>query len=298
MHVLALPQLAWVALADNPFLRRNNNNKNDASGSNLPVLGHFPEQKGEILGQGAGGITRKVDLPDGTTVAVKTAAAGMTSDGAAASERHMAVRLARHDLPAMVRVLGQTAASNSLVMEYLDHYTVLANPPSLVTCTRDVYDSQQQWRWTFAQAEHVVTTLLLTLQGMHATASICHGDFYSHNVMIRHNDETSNDDAPLPPDVRLCDLGAAFEYDRHAPYGKLVERVEVRAFQIWVAEMNQYYVQERSLLLQQLADASHVESFDDLLVKWRKLQLTAMAKSFDPDVVQHAQEEKVEEKKD
>lgn len=91
MQLLLLPNLCWVGLSDNPFLPRTAAGKDGAEGTatspSLPILHDVDENGGEILGQGAGGITRKVEYR-GQTVAVKHfKEGGITSDGWPEEER-------------------------------------------------------------------------------------------------------------------------------------------------------------------------------------------------------------------
>lgn len=323
-----LPNLAWMGLSDNPFLR-------DVI-TDMPVLEDaavLDEENDDddvILGRGAGGVTRRVWYDAVRRhVAVKrfhrhhshndennhgtTTVTTMTSDGHPAAERLMARRLAalqrrrRVALPALVQTYGQTPAG-SLVMEYLEDVTALADPPDLRTCSRDVYGSGNgdgnERRWTTTAAERVVTALLETLVALHQ-AGITHGDLYGHNLLVRNNNDKDKDDNDrdrdddTPPLVKLSDFGAAYAYDRTADYAPYVEMVELRAFGILVGEINRHVVRQTSILLDQLVRASAtVQTFDHLLVAWRKLQLRAMAKAFDPDVDQEVDDDEAKEEKE
>lgn len=295
--------------------------------NNLPILHDLTADRvaqGTILGQGAGGITRRVEYMytnhhhhNYSFVAVKSFGGTMTSDGSPTSERHLACLTATLQLPALVQVYGQTAPAvlaassggagagggGDLVMEYLHNYRALAGPPSMDTCTRDVYpENDDSTKWTCAQAEAVVTCLLETLVGLHR-AGITHGDFYSHNILVS-NDENNNDNVDSTPSVRLTDFGAAYVYDRNADYAKYIERAELRAFGIWVNEVNQHCLVDSSssIKLNQLAmwalqedhtdGKSKMDTFEQVHIAWRKLQLAAMAKAFCPeeDFVQEEKE--------
>jgi serine/threonine protein kinase len=286
--LFSLPKLAWLGLADNPFLL---NTKASAILSELETLSpELDELEGEILGQGAGGITRKITTLDGTVVALKQFHACMTSDGNAQAERRIAMQTAAlaSQLPALVSVYGQTP-QGSLVMEYLEDVQVLADPPSLTTCSRDVYPENCP-SWSKSQAEYVVTTLLETLSGLHR-AGICHGDFYSHNILV-HQCATNDEEAM--PQVRLTDFGAAYVYDRQADYSNAIESTELRAFATFVDEINRHCVEHSSIGLHDLSDACRKENatFDSVYIEWRKLQLKNLAKDFATDLCEEEKSQK------
>ena len=282
--LLGLPNLAWMGLSDNPF------SWSASSSSALPTFSaELDHTEGQILGQGAGGITRKIVTPDGMTVALKQFCSNhMTSDGNPDSERRIATQTAllASQLPALVPVYGQTS-QGSLVMEYLPAVKALADPPSLVSCSRDVYREDAP-SWNKSQAEHVITTLLETLIGLHR-AGICHADFYSHNILVHESDE---DDAL--PQVRLTDFGAAYMYDREADYATAIETTELRAFGVFVDEIHRHCVDQSSSALHELAEACRTKgaTFDGVHIRWRQAQLKALARSFDPDSSEEVKEEK------
>ena len=166
MELLRLPNLAWVALSENPFLNYlsgdvdvdgdgnvhanvNIDASTGVSELSLKVLPHDnldDPTKGEILGKGASGITRKYTIPNPDNkneevVAVKEFYSNITSDGNPLIERRVSFTIATkiQDSKSLIKVLGQTRKGN-LVMELLSDYEVLANPPSLQSCSRDVYD--------------------------------------------------------------------------------------------------------------------------------------------------------------
>lgn len=226
LDLLRLPYLCWVGLSNNPFLRQVESRSYAAK---LPVLHDLSleDNDGQVIGQGAGGITRKLSWND-QYVAVKTFAGSMTSDGTPASERNVTLAAFSDCGPSecLIQLLGMTPPpQEALVMEFLDHVQALAQPPSLVSCSRDVYDPSQSI--TSSQAAAIISKLLDVMTKLHSVG-ICHGDFYGHNLLIQKND---------PGQIKLSDFGAAFFYDRDAMYGSLVERVELRAFAVLVEEL-------------------------------------------------------------
>ena len=243
MNVLQLPNLCWVALSNNPFLAGiSDETEYDLQVIEDPILeqDHWP-----ILGQGAGGITRKVNW-NGRWVAVKTFAGELTSDGSPQDERAISVAAAKsfagsqqqqQQHPCTISLLGQTQTTNALIMEYLDGYTALAGPPSFETCSRDVY-GPLELNWN--QTVWIVQGLLEVLIQLHSKG-ICHGDFYAHNILL----SSSGDN------VKLSDFGAAFFYDTTAPYADWIQKIELRAFGILVAELYDLLLNRCSDQLQQ-----------------------------------------------
>ncbi len=222
MELLRLPSLRWVALSRNPFLEHVTSQRSPEALISLddPEL---VDTKWQILGQGAGGITRKVEW-NGGLVAVKTFAGELTSDGSPQDERAISVAAASMEDPSLIRLLGQAKTNGSLVMEFLDGYEALAGPPSMESCSRDVYGDRKlepEFAWKIAK------NLLRVLYKLHSEKSICHGDFYAHNILI----------SPKEQSVKLSDFGAAFFYDSQAEYGKLLQRVELRSYCVLVDEL-------------------------------------------------------------
>ena len=97
----------------------------------------------------------------------------------------------------------------------------LAGPPSLASCTRDVYPADRQF--TAAGAFRLLRGLAAGAAHLHGRG-LLHGDLYAHNVLYQ-------------PDGRavLGDFGAASFYPPGPP-GRM-ERLEVRAFGILMEEV-------------------------------------------------------------
>mmetsp|Transcript_12588 Transcript_12588/g.30475 ORF Transcript_12588/g.30475 Transcript_12588/m.30475 type:complete len:540 (+) Transcript_12588:150-1769(+) len=276
--LLKLPNLRWAAFASNPFLPHSSNNNNatttnadvdvdESVDSKLQILDDpsLEDTSWPVLGQGAGGVTRKVsgwtttsssrkrkhvsggdekdeDEDDKTEesvavdVAAKMYAGELTSDGSPQDEKMIATRLATAfpDEPAMIHVYGETKTKGGLVMEFLEGYEALAGPPSFDTCSRDVYDLTDHCKLLLMTPSYcwkIATSMLRVLTELHKLG-ICHGDFYAHNILIK----------PSTQDVKLSDFGAAFCYHKDEPYGKFIERTEVRSFEVLVNELYTNYV--------------------------------------------------------
>lgn len=292
MDLLKLPNLAWIALSENPFLHSTIVKQEKNISSSLKV---FPNEElddpdqGIILGKGASGITRKYtilndgdkDTNENSTydVAVKEFYSNITSDGNPQIERLVSFTTATLiQSKSLITVLGQTK-KNNLVMELLSDYEVLANPPSLQSCSRDVYDhynnDEQDGMKSYVTYErmiHIVQHLLHTLKELHVKCSITHGDFYGHNILFSKKEESQ---------VWLTDFGAAFFYDRDSEYGTLIELIERRAFSHLLAEVMDLTTRFCSVgnadnenlikfqkMLQELIDSCVTLTFEQLYSKW------------------------------
>ena len=167
-------------------------------------------------------------------VAVKLFKGAMTSDGLPASE--MAACLAVGGHPQCVGAIGRIAVHpgnvEGLVMPLLDSgYRPLASPPSLESCTRDIYSTD--CRFSSYQALSLMSNV--TTAATHVNSlGFLHGDLYAHNVLH------SPDGGAL-----LSDFGAASSY----PPGdaKRIERLEIRALGILMQEIADHCADRASL---------------------------------------------------
>ncbi|MBF3363949.1 phosphotransferase, partial [Pseudomonas aeruginosa] len=111
-----------------------------------------------------------------------------------------------------------------LVLELLDDaYRNLAGPPSLESCTRDVYPPGL--RFELATALRLAASLAALMAHLHGRG-ISHGDFYAHNILWRE------DGACL-----LGDFGAASFLPDDAVLAGALRRLEVRAFACLLEEL-------------------------------------------------------------
>eukprot|EP00536_Pseudo-nitzschia_multiseries_P010339 jgi/Psemu1/25626/gm1.25626_g len=277
------PNLRWAAFAGNPFLQKarareeasasdetddNNNNNNGSTTTSTSDAGALPvlddpvldDDSWPVLGRGAGGVTRRVTW-QGRDVAVKTFAGELTSDGSPQDEKDISKRVVtaagsehKHEHePALIELLGETKEGGALVMEFLDGYKALAGPPSMSSCSRDVYsddDREALFSSVVFPLWKIATDTLRVLAKLHALG-ITHADFYAHNILIRPGAETETE---TEASVKVSDFGAAFRYRYNdnnnnnnnnnnesalSEFGRLVERVEVRAYAVLVAELHE-----------------------------------------------------------
>ena len=270
---LSNQNLSWVGLSDNPFLSAVQSKTFESAALSILEEPELDDPNvGEVLGTGASGITHK-KYHQNEHVAVKTYVGQITSDGNPEEERKISLLASSLGCDSLITVLGQTAGNGALVMEYLENYTALAGPPSLESCSRDVYADDASI--TPHDAVEMVSGLLEALAKLHG-AGICHGDFYGHNILMPP--KGSDDDKK----VKLSDFGAAFMYDKSKKYGHLIEVAEKRAFARLVTEVCALLENSDDDAAPQtiklLADLSHVclssslDSFEFLNLKWKGLK--------------------------
>lgn len=227
--LLDLPRLAWLACGGNPWSAP----LEQAAWSQARVTAVDATQLtwGDCLGQGASGVIHAVMDAHGTELAAKLFKGQMTSDGLPQTEMAACMRVGEH--PSLVggvaRLAGEVSGSMSgsasgvwsgqegLLMRRLPaQWRNLAGPPSLASCTRDVYDDALTWPadvvWRMALG------LVQALAHVHS-AGLLHGDVYAHNVL--HDGQGG---------VRLGDFGAATFLPTEAPgQAKRLQQLEVRA---------------------------------------------------------------------
>lgn len=173
-----LPRLAWLAWAGNPF---DHGAAVDTPGATWASL-----RLGALLGQGASGQVHDAVWRDGVEtrpVAVKLFKGSMTSDGL--PEREMAACLAAGPHPhltgALERVVDHPGGAQGLLMALLPNtWRVLAGPPSLESCTRDVYATAE--RLEVDVALRIARDVGAGATHLHARG-LSHGDLYAHNVL-------------------------------------------------------------------------------------------------------------------
>ena len=274
-------KLSWVAVSDNPFT----DGIAPIANVKTNILDIDFTNDDPVLGQGAGGVTRKVKW-NGTYVAVKEYGGAIGSDGLPETERRLACSAGNLGCSALVQVLGETKKHGALVMEYLDGFVPLAGPPSMESCSRDVYaEDHTNVLMTTSQAELLVARLLEALAALHQ-AGICHGDFYGHNILLDPND---------PSTVRLTDLGAAFFYDKNSDMAPYFQLAELRAFTIMVQEVYEHFIvkknQEDSPMLKgliahlqkEITSEGPLPTLDSILIWVKQKQLTSIAADFKVD---------------
>ena len=219
-----LPRLAWAAWAGNPCERAL---PRDARAA----ISWLEIETGALLGEGASGrvhaaLWRRPGTEAPQAVALKLFKGAMTSDGL--PEHEMAACLLAGPHPHLVGALGRIAdhpdGSAGLLMPLLPPiWRGLAGPPSLATCTRDIYDPAL--RPAAEQALRIVRGIADAVAHLHARG-LMHGDLYAHNVLWDGTDGQA----------ALSDFGAASALPEGSA-GSALRRVEVRAFGLLLEEL-------------------------------------------------------------
>ncbi|SFL96563.1 leucine-rich repeat-containing protein kinase family protein [Methylorubrum salsuginis] len=218
-----LPRLAWIAWAGNSF-------EGQAAPARVPDVPWGQLEPGILLGEGASGriVSALWKPPTGPaqTVALKLFKGTMTSDGL--PEREMAACLAAGRHPNLTGALGQVVdhpdGAQGLLMPLLpSDWRVLAGPPSLESCSRDVYDPAL--RLGSAVALRIARDVARGAAHLHARG-LLHGDLYAHNTLW---------DGTVGEAV-LSDFGAASLLPS-GPAGAAWQRIETRAFGLLLGEL-------------------------------------------------------------
>ncbi|SHM34643.1 Leucine rich repeat-containing protein [Duganella sacchari] len=218
--LLSLPRLTWLAYAGNPLCDQLEDTLVHTPSAAIPWSALTLRDK---LGEGASGIIHRADWQRGAgaaqPVAVKLFRAAMTSDGSPLSE--MAACLGAGAHPNLIPVLGHVAdhpdATHGLVMALIDPaFHNLAGPPSLDSCTRDIYAAGKRFGLPAALA--IARAIASAAAQLHRHG-IMHGDLYAHNIL--HDDHGH---------TLLGDFGAASFYDAAGPQADAMQTLEVRAF--------------------------------------------------------------------
>ena len=218
----ALPRLAWLAYAGNPC-------EPAPPRSEAARVPWSAIETGALLGQGASGrVHAALWREDGEArpVALKLFKGAMTSDGL--PEHEMAACLAAgahpHLTGALGRIAGHPEGADGLLMPLLPAaWTALAGPPSLASCSRDVYAPGL----ALAPAAGLRLARAAASAAAHLHAGgLIHGDIYAHNLLWDGSSGAAV----------LSDFGAASALPAGAP-GEPLQRIEVRALGILLDEI-------------------------------------------------------------
>ncbi len=219
-----LPRLSWLALAGNPLV-----------GWQRPEptpLGRVPWSQlrmDGLLGEGASGhIYRVHQQGSAEALALKLFKGAMTSDG-----------LPEHELAACMAA-GQHSALCTPSAELAEHpqgtrglllplippdYINLAGPPSLDSCTRDVYAAGL--RIPMPVVQRLALGIAEAVAHLHQR-SIMHGDLYAHNILWD----------PANGQALLSDFGGASLLPLDQPVlSRALLALEVRAFGCLLEEL-------------------------------------------------------------
>ena len=184
--LLALPRLAWLAHAGNPFNQAREHAAEQAGEAPLIAWSQLALQG--LLGEGASGVIHAATWQPANgaaqPVAVKLFKGAMTSDGLPRSEMAASIAVGVHPNIVAVegRLTGHPDAALGLVMRRIPPgFRNLAAPPSLASCSRDVYADEA--RFSAAQAQAIAGAMVSALAHLHRQGLV-HGDLYAHNIGV------------------------------------------------------------------------------------------------------------------
>jgi hypothetical protein len=226
--LFGLPRLSWLAYAGNPFCASSETAA--LSHTSIAAIGWDELQLQHKLGEGASGVIHRAlwqRNENRHNVAVKLFKGEVTSDGLPHSE--MAACICAGEHPNLIavhgRVVDHPAGQNALVMSLVhDSFGNLAGPPSLDSCTRDIYSADATF--TLSAAISIALGIASAARHLHAQG-IMHGDLYAHNIL--HGKEGA---------ALLGDFGAAsFFAPKGRQHAEALQRIEVRAFACLLEEL-------------------------------------------------------------
>lgn len=219
--LLSLPKLSWLAYSANPFCKKHPNSKNE-----LQTIPWECLEIKELLGQGASGNIYKA-IYEKKEVAIKVFKGEMTSDGLPQDEMNINISMGIHKnlIDVLANVSQHPQGKDVLMLELIPStYSNLGLPPSLQSCTRDIYPSD--FSLTTAQSLKILKGMISAALHMHQRG-IMHGDFYAHNILI---DKDANS--------ILGDFGGASYYEaEESQVANILQKIEVRAFGCLIEEL-------------------------------------------------------------
>ncbi|MBC6609773.1 serine/threonine-protein kinase [Hymenobacter sp. BT507] len=226
--LLALPRLSWLAYAGNPFCDEIEARVVDRHSIRSIEWQDLTIQ--QQLGEGASGVIYRGEWEreagSAQPVAVKLFKGAVTSDGLPHSEMSACISAGQH--PNLIAVEGKIshhpAQAEGLVLELIDPaFGNLAGPPSLASCTRDVYAPGTTF--SLPAALRLAHGIASATAHLHAQG-ILHGDLYAHNILNTTTGE-----------CLLGDFGAACFFDAGTPTAQPLQQLEARAFGCLLEEL-------------------------------------------------------------
>ena len=218
--LFAMPRLSWLACAGNPCISAP-----VPDSSRLAEIAWEDVSLHEALGEGASGIISRGSIKDRSAAAIKIFKGTVTSDGYPSDEMSASIAAGEHhnlNTP-YGKISEHPEEKEALVFPLIPSiYCNLGNPPSLETCTRDIYDNEASFPLPLLL--RIISDISSAALHLHERG-INHGDLYAHNILIDKEGHSL-----------LGDFGAATCYDR-PKYGDAFERLEVRAFGCLLEEL-------------------------------------------------------------
>lgn len=226
--LLTLPKLSWLAYAGNPFCE--NRGVTAFSASPLASIHWDQLTLQHQLGEGASGVIHQAQWrrrAGAQPVAVKLFKGEVTSDGLPQSEMRACIRAGAHAhlIPVLGTVPDHPAGVRGMVMPLIDPaFRNLAGPPSLDSCTRDIYATDTTFELTTVL--RMALAIASAARHLHAQG-LMHGDLYAHNILHAGQGR-----------ALLGDFGAAsFLAPQDRQQTLALQRLEVRAFACLLEEL-------------------------------------------------------------
>jgi hypothetical protein len=219
--LLSLPKLSWLAYSANPFCKKHPDSKNK-----LQTITWNSLEIKELLGEGASGSIYKA-IHQSKEVAIKVFKGEITSDGLPQDEMNINISMGIHKnlIDVIANVSQHPQGKDVLMLELIpSSYINLGLPPSLDSCTRDIYPSD--FSLTIVESLKILKGMISAALHMHQRG-IMHGDFYAHNILIDKNHNSI-----------LGDFGGASYYKfQEIEIASMLEQIEVRAFGCLIEEL-------------------------------------------------------------
>ena len=274
--LLHMPRLAWLAYSGNPC-----SDAGELAALERNPIRHidwYTLELQEKLGEGASGVIHRARLQSAeetSQVAVKVFKGALTSDGMPRSEKAACIAAGPHPrlIPVAGKISGHPEDRLGMVMSLIaPTFRNLAGPPSLESCTRDIYPEQAVF--SLEAALNVALGIANVAEHLHARG-VMHGDLYAHNILW-------NDDG----ECLLGDFGAAsFIPLQDARLAVSLQHIEVRAFACLLEELTDRCdtpqeartIVEALRYLQQRCDQPDVTArplFSEIRTELEKLQVS------------------------
>ena len=218
-----LPRLSWLALAGNPL------GWHQPQPAALHTVHWNDLQVDGLLGEGASGHIYRAHRHDGAaSLALKVFKGAVTSDGL--PEHELAACLAAGQHPALctpfAALAGHPQGASGLLLPLIPPgFVNLGGPPSLDSCTRDVFPPGL--RLSAAMALRVASQMAGAVAHLHQRG-VMHGDLYAHNILWN----------PVSGQALLSDFGAGTLLPvMDAAQARALQALEVRAFGYLLEEL-------------------------------------------------------------
>ena len=232
--LIELPRLSWLGFSGNPCAIKT------TSQPEIDFISWDDLELKEQLGEGASGVISKAYWKtQDKSVAIKLFKGEVTSDGYPEDELATCLTTGKHAnlVPLIAQIEKHPENKQGIVMELIaPEYTNLGNPPSMESCTRDVFEDNLTFESN--QALTIIKSIASATKHLH-DKGILHGDLYTHNTLYSEDGFSY-----------LGDFGAASFYDKNHSSAEILERLDIRAFGCFMED-----ILTRTVSLNELATA-------------------------------------------